>query len=239
MRLLIDIGNTRLKWAFERDGQFAETGAAVHDGEPARVIAALPSAAVEAVWIAQVTGAAHEAALRDAVHGHYAQRPQFARSGAEWQGLRNAYREPERLGVDRWLAMIAVWRARRGAACVIDAGTALTADVIDRDGRHLGGFIAAGLEAQQRAVLGSTRFATRRVDAAYDDGLGKDTETCVRQGALLACVGAIERARALAGADCAAWLTGGDASALRPHLGAGYEHHPQLVFEGLRAVASG
>lgn len=236
-KLLIDVGNTRLKWALIRDGQMTETGAVLHDGEPARTIAELPAATVDAVWMAHVTGDAHEAALREAVRLHFAVTPQLARSAAEWRGLRNAYREPQRLGVDRWLAMVAAWHARRGAACVVDAGTALTIDVIAADGRHCGGLIAAGLETQQRAVLGATRFATRAAGVPYGGGLGDDTESCVRQGAMLACLGAIDRARALAGADAVGLLTGGDAGTLRAHLDAGWETRPQLVLEGLRALS--
>ncbi|WP_020651191.1 type III pantothenate kinase [Solimonas variicoloris] len=236
-RLLIDVGNTRLKWALVRDRQMTETGAALHDGEPARAVAALPAATVDAVWMAHVTGDAHEAALCEAVRLRFCVNPQLARSATEWRGLRNAYREPQRLGVDRWLAMVAAWHARRGAACVVDAGTALTADVIAADGAHRGGLIAAGLETQQRAVLGATRFATRAAGAPYRGGLGDDTESCVRQGAMLACLGAIDRARALAGADAACLLTGGDAGTLRAHLAAGWEMRPQLVLEGLRAVS--
>ncbi|MGH8447438.1 MAG: type III pantothenate kinase [Solimonas sp.] len=237
MKLLIDIGNTRLKWALARDGMFAEHGAVLHEGEPARVIGALPAARVESAWLAHVTGAAHEESLCAAVHAHYGVATQIARTAPAWQGLRNAYREPQRLGVDRWLAMVAAWHEARGAACVIDAGTALTADAIAADGRHLGGIIAAGLETQQRAVLGATRFATRSFESAYDGGFGDDTETCVRQGAMLACLGAIDRARLLAGPAALCLLTGGDATMLLPYLGDGWTHRPFLVLEGLRALS--
>lgn len=237
MKLLIDIGNTRIKWAFARDGGLLDPGACRHDGAPAPALAQLPGAAVEAIWLAHVTGAAHEPALIDALRSRYGLAPQFARSTSEWRGLRNAYREPERLGVDRWLAMIAAWHAAPAAACVIDAGTALTADVIGGDGEHRGGYIAAGLDTQQRAVLGATRFATRDLSAGYDAGLGHDTESCVRQGAALACLGAIDRAAALAGADARRWITGGDAPLLLPGLDAGWAHHPLLVLEGLLALS--
>lgn len=236
-KLLIDVGNTRLKWALFRDGRWADTGAALHGGEPARTIAALPAATVDTVWLAHVTGAAHEASLRDALRIRYAAEVQLARTGVEWRGLRNAYREPERLGVDRWLAMIAAWHAQRGAACVVDAGTALTIDVIAADGRHRGGLIAAGLETQQRAVLGATRFATRAADTPYSGGLGDDTESCVRQGAMFACLGAIDRARTLAGPDAACLLTGGDGPLLARQLDARWNLRRNLVLEGLAALA--
>jgi len=238
MKLLIDIGNTRLKWALARDGMLGEHGSIAHEGEPARAIAALSSTKIDAVWISHVTGAASEAALTDAVRTRFQQTARYARTGSEWQGLKNAYREPERLGVDRWLAMIAAWHAHHGAACVVDAGTALTIDAIDASGQHQGGIIMAGLETQQRAVLGATRFATRTLSASYDGDFGNDTESCVRQGAMFACLGAIEHGRTLAGTSAACMLTGGDAATLLPQLThGGWQHQPLLVLHGLCAFA--
>ena len=238
MKLLLDIGNTALKWAYAHDRALVDPGFAPHAGEPARTLRQLPATSVDAVWIAHVTGSALEAELVDAVRAQFGRAPQFARSRAQWQNLHNRYREPERLGVDRWLAMIAAWDEHPGAACIVDAGTALTADVIDAQGRHQGGFIAAGLATQQTAVLGATRFATRDVDAtAYRLGLGDDTESCVRQGALLACLGAIDRAAALAGPGARRLIAGGDTPLLLPQLSADWEHRPSLVLEGLNALA--
>lgn len=238
MKLLIDIGNTRLKWALAGPaGELQHARAVPHEGDPVRALAQLPEAQVDDIWLAQVTGAEQEARIDVALHARYGCSPVHARSTAQWRGLHNAYREPHRLGVDRWLVMVAAWARQPGAFCVVDAGTALTVDCVAADGRHLGGIITAGLHAQQRAVLGATRFATRDAALAYDGGLGADTEACVRQGAMLACLGAIDRACALAGPDAVRLITGGDAHLLSPHLPAGWTHRPDLVLEGLLALA--
>lgn len=237
MKLLIDVGNTRLKWALGQGATVSEPGVRSHGGEPAGCISALPVTAVDEVWIAQVAGAQHAQALTDAVRSRFGVPARFAHSASTWRGLHSAYREPERLGVDRWLALMAAWSQDPTACCVIDAGTALTADCVDAGGRHLGGYIAAGLETQQRAVLGATRFATRDAAAEYSAGLGRDTEACVRQGAMLACLGAIDRAAALAGTGARCLITGGDAVHLHPHLGRHWIWRPQLVLEGLLAFA--
>ncbi|MDP9141192.1 MAG: type III pantothenate kinase [Pseudomonadota bacterium] len=235
--LLLDIGNSRLKWATARATEIDETGTIAHVGDPAAAITALPVAQANAIWVAHVTGAVHEEQLGATLHQRYGYRPNYARAATHWRELRNAYAEPERLGVDRWLVMIAAWAKHRGAACIVDAGTALTIDNIDAVGQHLGGIIAAGLDTQQRAVLGHTRFATRDMAAAYDGGLGMNTEACVRQGAMLACLGAIDRGAQLAGPGAQLWLTGGDAGHLLPHLGGSWQHRPNLVLEGLLQLA--
>lgn len=237
LRLLLDIGNTRLKWGVADAGGLRECGAVVHEGEPAAALRALHLPQPEELWVAHVTGPAHETRLSETLQALFAREPRYARSAAQWRGLSNAYREPQRLGIDRWLVMIAAWAERPGAACVVDAGTAMTIDGIDAQGQHLGGIIAAGLNTQQRAVLGQTRFATRDSAAVYTGGLGDDTEACVRQGAMLACLGAIDRAAAIAGPQARRLLTGGDAELLLPHLDASWEHRPHLVLEGLLRIA--
>ncbi len=237
-RLLLDIGNTRLKWGLAGAAGLDECGAVVHDGDPAAALRALhlPRRPAE-LWVAHVTGAEHEARLTQTLCELYALEPRFARTAAQWRDLRNAYREPERLGVDRGLLLIAAWAHVRAPLCVVSAGTALTVDCVDAGGRHLGGIIAGGLAVQQRAVLGNTRFATRGGAAVYDGGLGLDTEACVRQGAMLSCLGAIDRAAAMAGPAARCLLTGGDADVLLPHLRGAWVHRPHLVLEGLLRLA--
>jgi type III pantothenate kinase len=238
-KLLVDIGNTRLKWALlDGSGAFGDCGVAVHGGDPAATLPDLAPLQPSEIWIAHVTGAEQGARLHAAARERYGCDPHHARSAEGWRGLKSAYVEPERLGVDRWLALVAAWAQQRGASCVVGAGTALTVDAVDADGRHLGGIIVAGLDTQQRALLGNTRFGTRRRKRRYHGGLGDDTESCVMQGAALACLGAIDRACAAAGSGARRLITGGDAAILLPHLGAGWEHRPQLVLEGLRALAT-
>src|SRR3546814_13385450 len=106
MKLLIDIGNTRLKWALVRDGQFIDSGAMVHDGEPARTIAQLPASKPDAIWISHVIGLTHQHALSEAVRTPLVQIPNIHPSSAGWPGLRNAYRDPAPPGAHRRPALI-------------------------------------------------------------------------------------------------------------------------------------
>lgn len=237
MKLLLDIGNTRLKWMEADNGSLSGGGAVAHGGKPADTLARLALDEPEAIHIASVAGPAHEIALTRICLARWQQQPRFARSEAQREALVNAYAEPQRLGVDRWLAMLAAWMETRGACVVADAGTALTVDVIDERGQHLGGVIAAGLHASEQAVLGATRFPTRDKPLALHAGLGLDSESCVRQGAMLSVLGAIERAAGQA-PGARRIITGGDAATLLPCLGPGWEHRPALIFEGLLRFAA-
>jgi type III pantothenate kinase len=235
MMLLLDIGNSRVKWAVFDDRGLRAPHAREHNGVPGRLLQTLDLPLTDAVWVANVTGAEHEGPIADAIDAQCGARAQFARVRANWSGLRVAYAEPERLGVDRWLAMAAVWIEEEKPFCVVNAGTALTFDEVRRAGRHAGGLIAPGLSTSLNAVKTSTRFAMKAGAAAYTDGLGTDTEGCVRQGTLFACVGLVERAaREVLGPKV---LTGGDAETLKPHLGRGWTLRPNLVLEGLLAYA--
>lgn len=236
MILLLDIGNSRVKWA-EWDGSaIVPGGAVVHDGKPADAVSRIEADEPEAVWVASVTGPVHELNMTKAITGRWHLQPKFVRAEATRDGLVNGYAEPQRLGVDRWMGLLGAWTKTGGACVVADAGTALTVDAVDAGGRHLGGVIAAGLSTSEKAVLGATRFPTRDKPLETHDGLGTDTEACVRQGAMLSVLGAIGRAAAVVpGARC--FLTGGDAAALLPYLPGAWEHWPSLVFEGLLAVA--
>lgn len=229
MMLLLDIGNSRIKSAVWDGQRLRERPAHFHGGDPAAAFAALSWDGVKRVWITHVTGAEHEQRMTAALQVRGLS-PHYARTESERGGLRNAYQEPLRLGVDRWLAMVGAWTPGQPLV-VADAGTALTVDLVQADGQHLGGFIAPGLLTMQQAVLGATRFATRDEQAHYHGGLARETEGCVRQGAFLSCLGAVDRAAAQLPAACKI-ITGGDAAALLPHL-PGWEHRPLLVLEGL------
>ncbi|MBI3171771.1 MAG: type III pantothenate kinase, partial [Hydrocarboniphaga effusa] len=165
MILLLDIGNSRLKWAMADPlavgARLQSAHSEPHLGEPAKLFYTLALPQVEQVWVSQVMGPQHEQKLAEALQSHYGFAPQFARTQAEHRGLHCGYAEPERLGVDRWLAMLALWAQTRHAFCVVNAGTALTFDAVDEGGQHQGGLIAPGLVTSEKAVLDATRFATR------------------------------------------------------------------------------
>lgn len=236
--LLLDVGNSRLKWALAHAGRIRARGVQEHRGDPAATLHSVGDELVEAVWIANVTGETLGRVLAQAVERRYGIRPSFARSEASRLGLVSAYAQPQRLGVDRWLCLLALWQEKHTAFVVVSAGTALTFDAVDAQGRHLGGVIAPGLRTAQEAVLGATRFAAAGPDLHYEAGLGTGTEACVRQGALHACSGLIERlARRYAGAGVARLITGGDAALLAPQLAGRWVQRPELVLDGLLALA--
>lgn len=236
-RLLVDIGNTRTKWTVADADTLPPPRWIAHGAAAQAVLDDAGAAGVTQAWISDVTGGEECARLCRALRHRLHISPRIARVQAEFAGLHCAYTDSARLGVDRWLMLLAAWTRSHGAACVASAGTALTFDAVDARGRHLGGCIAPGLLAMQHAVLDATAFAASAPAAHYSGGLGRDTEACVRQGALHAAAGLLDRLARRYGAHCPRLLAGGDAESLAPHLHPPWQLQPTLVLEGLLAFA--
>jgi len=239
--LELDIGNTRCKWRLVAAGG-GRTGDCLVDGL-GQALRGLPERlSVRRVRAGCVRGPQVEAAVAAAVSSALGLGVEFARSQSFAAGVRNAYREPARLGVDRWLAMLAAFAETGAAVCVLDCGSAMTADLVDAAGHHRGGFIAPGLAMMRNSLFAGTdrvRFeplaAAGRASAPPAPGCS--TDEAVAGGVELAAAGFLRGAHQCFGSVCpgaAVLLTGGDAEALRARLDFPVSMRPELVLDGLR-----
>lgn len=235
--LLLDLGNTRLKWALW-DSALGPLQAQVHQDRAIDCFLARDWPAVQSVWIAAVPRLADRAGWTAAVQSRLGLAPRFAESAAEWRGLRNAYAEPQRLGIDRWLAMVALWAERPGPFAMLSAGTALTFDRVDARGQHLGGLIAPGFGQMLQTLRQVTAVQGDEALPDYGPQLGRSSVEAIRQGAWFAAQGVIAQALSAPGAvpDERLVVTGGDAELLK--LGPEWQRRPGLVLEGLSTLAT-
>ena len=242
MILLADVGNSRIKWVSCERGEFQVGGRAAHGeeswGELAdRLWADLPRP--ERVVIVSVAGVEARVGLTGWVRQHWAMEAEFVVSTAAAGGIRNAYAEPERLGADRWVAMIAARALLGPQTCyVVDCGTAVTIDALAADGQHLGGVIVPGMRLMREALYRETRqIPPEAGDARL---FGQSTREGVWGGALYAVASAIDgitdRMSASHGLG-ARLLTGGATGVVLPHLQGDYRVEPDLIFTGLRVIA--
>lgn len=287
--LLVDIGNSRIKWAFWQAGrlgrQHAEDYAgwtsedfarhlfpvsgARHARMPHRIIAA--SVADGSVLRHLAAGARRAGRATRALQstlpkprGSGVAALELISTSRRAAGVVTRYREPWRLGVDRFLGVIAAHHvAGSQGACVINAGTAVTLDLVDGRGVHRGGAILPGPRLMMESLLRQTAGIARRVrraDASRDSlttsrarnssrtdtragrssasFLARDTATAIRQGAANAVAGAVERAIAESGRELAdavplVILTGGGAAELRRLLHVRCIEIPDLVLRGI------
>ena len=237
MKLLIDFGNTRLKWATLSGERMQPGGVFAHIDKPLTMALRVEwaeLARVSAVLVASVVSAAREEELDAFVRSRFGVHAELLRSPASALGIRNAYAAPARLGIDRFLALAALHAQHPCAQVLASVGTALTLDALDAEGLHHGGVIVPGPALMRAAINGSTA----RVDAGVGRfrDLPDNTADAVASGALYAAAGAIDRFRAAAaqrlGGAPALTLTGGGVNELVP-LVADAERAHDLVLRGL------
>ncbi len=241
MKLLVDIGNSRIKGALETEAglQLLPILSCQASGLPEALAAWDEVRDIESCWVASVGHAGLCDQLESWSLSKFAVQPQFPKSTALICGVTNAYAVPGNLGVDRWLAMIAVHSQISTPTVVVSAGTAVTIDAIDETGQHLGGLIAPGITTQRKAMLDHTQV---RADTSqdYSELLGNSTDACVSLGTTQAILGYIERVTRQLQQTHDNWrcvIGGGDAEVLLPHLGSEWEHQPLLVLTGLAVMA--
>jgi type III pantothenate kinase len=246
MMLLVDIGNTRVKWATWSAGQLSPQRAAVHAAwlvhDWQREL--FSGSQVGRVLAATVAGAASREALRAAAAVSGVTNIDFVASTASACGVTNAYPQPALLGVDRWVALIGAYHRCRGACCVVDIGTAATVDTIDGSGRHLGGFIVPGPRLMSTVLRAGTSDLEAHA-ANSPDGSGQlfadNTRDAIERGCRVALAALVDRSLAELQKRSTQVpqlvVTGGAAAEVMPYVVSAGLCVPDLVLRGLAVLA--
>jgi type III pantothenate kinase len=253
--LLIDMGNTRVKWALLR-GAVPGRQHALPIGDWRGFERALRKLRrVGSVLVVGVAGARAELALRVILQRLDLPKPRFVRSSTRLAGVTNGYKDAWRLGADRWVAAIGAWHLAGGrrAVCAVSVGTALTLDVVDASGQHRGGLIAPGPALMVRSLLQDTQGIAPRAAGGAARGarrsgqrtirpLADNTRDAIELGSLTAAAALIDRTirevRSTLGARPVVMLTGGGATVIAPLLATKHVHSEDLVLQGLAIIAS-
>lgn len=256
MKWLVDIGNTRVKWAWGDGATLSKHGAFSYAPDTLRneLEQCWPDErplALEQVLIASVAGPEVTRRVRDFIDATWSDdawsvKVEEAVAEPERGGLKNGYADPASLGVDRWLALLAAWRKYETSLCVVDCGTAITVDIVlhkgqGRGGHHLGGHIYPSLATIRKALAMVTGQIRVDDDAVPALAFGRSTPECVSNGYAFALSGllreCLEKVRKEHGAELLAVITGGGAAALPPSLlPAHSRHEPDLVLQGLNLL---
>ena len=244
--LLIDQGNTRLKWILARDGEIVEDSAG--RGDFAALAAAFEGSSerLKDVLISSVAGSEAVRQVTEFCHLRWGIRPRRLQSKSEQGGVRCAYANPSALGVDRWLAIVGAVHRYGKPVVIWDLGTASTLDAVDEHGDHLGGMILPGPATMLNSLRRDTRLRVpddlSKAQASAGRGEagvapGADTAECISRGVLAAQLGALNQflrhvARRM-GSDPELVVTGGAAEHIVDLLEMQYRHDPWLVFRGM------
>jgi len=257
--LLLDAGNSRLKWALCERGQFLQHGAFAYDWAslPAQFDqqwGALGKAdAVEKGVLCNVAGDRLESALRQWLHDTGLPEKalqetapltiEIVAAQAQAFGVQCAYAQPSQLGADRWATLVAARQHIVGASCVIDCGTALTIDVLNAEGVHVGGLIAPGMAMMRDSLHANTaKIAVKDVTSPSIFSV-RNTASAVQAGIMATTAGAVQqvlqqcRDQGLPAPVCV--VTGGNAQTLLPSLPQGSLHEAEWVLKGRAIIANG
>jgi type III pantothenate kinase len=236
--LQLDVGNSSAKWRLVRDSAIIDRGSYRRDDDKARNLLFDCTDTLDHIWVASVAAPAVEVDLAALLQQKWCVTPWFARTQARTGGLCNSYAEPGRMGVDRWLVMLGARSRTTGRVCVVDAGSALTIDIVSGAGQHEGGYIIPGAALMERALLLDTDRVRFEEAAAYIRRPGTSTAEAVRHGIALAQAGAVTLALDQAGSEPLALLyCGGAGQQLMQLVDRGGQWLPDLVFEGLEVMA--
>ncbi|PLW81019.1 type III pantothenate kinase [Kineobactrum sediminis] len=236
--LQLDVGNSSAKWRLVNNAEVLARGVYVPDDTSSLEAMLGCAEQVQQVWIASVAGDQREGELATVLEQRWGVSPWFARTQANTGDLVNSYSDPGRMGVDRWLAMLGARHRYRERLCVVDAGSAVTIDLVAEDGRHEGGYIIPGPTLMERALLLDTDRVRFAEAVEYDLPPGRSTAEAVRHGVALAEAGAVNLAMEQAGEPAPRLvLCGGAAPTMQQLLNGRGEWLPDLVFEGLQIMA--
>ena len=243
--LLVDIGNTRVKWATLSGARQGRMQAAAHEnsGLALRALVRRAPRDVKRIVVVSVVDEGLSRVLDAAARRRFGIAPEYIASTRSACGVTNSYSDVWRLGADRWVSAIGAHALARGRTAVIaNVGTALTIDVVTAAGRHRGGAIIPGPAAMVETLLSGTHGIRRRADGgstAVRSLFATDTASALAAGSMFAAAAFIDRALAEAarnlGGRPVLMLTGGAAPALKRYLKSPARLVPDLVLRGLVA----
>ena len=248
MILVIDVGNTRLKWAWLTSTGLSDQQAILHRGaKPGMWRAALFESGQKPtrVLCSNIAGLKMAKTLSRLAKKTFRVEVEIITAAAEFQGLTNGYLNPNLLGSDRWLALIGAWTKARSALCVVDVGTAVKVDSVDAAGRYLGGLIVPGIHMMREALMSKTSDiaeAAAHSTPSMAGVLANNTLGAVSRGAVFALAGLADRTAEVieqnTGVKPKLFITGGDAGMIIGTMRTKGEIVPDLVLQGLAVIAA-
>ena len=245
--LLVDVGNTRIKWANLRGGRQGRMQAAAHENSGLELRAVVRDAPrdVNRIVVVSVVDESLTRVLDAAAHRRFGIAPEYITSTRRAFGVTNSYRDTWRLGADRWVSAIGAHAMAGGRTAVIaNVGTALTIDAVTAGGRHRGGAIAPGPRTMVDSLLSGTHGIRRRAQGGRVVSrslFATDTASALAAGSVFAAAAFVDRAlleaqRQLRGRPLLI-LTGGGAPELKRYLTSPVRMVPDLVLRGLAVFA--
>ena len=233
--LLIDAGNSRIKWATVEGGLWLQQNVLENVHAPALSMAFSELPPPDRILISNVAGE-KMAQLLSAACATWRCPIEFIVAKVMQCGVRNSYEHPEQLGSDRWAALIAAWHQERASCLVVNCGTATTVDALSAEGEFLGGLILPGVDMMRSSLAAGAAQLAQTVGVWRE--FPRNTANATFSGSIQATVGAIRlqfEALAVRG-SVRCLLSGGAADNIQSHLKLPLLRVDNLVLRGLQII---
>ncbi len=240
MKLLVDVGNSCIKWATYDSERIIEPVSIPYEKSQLNKYfeeywTELP--VPDQVLVSNVAGFQTTDVIKEWVSKSWKIIAEFVKVSHQDYGVINAYKDVSQLGIDRWLALIATWQKFGNAACIVDCGTAITIDGLSDTGYHLGGVILPGLSKMQKILTQQTSRIPKEINCNGEFGFADNTQQGVASGCTIAVILLIEHfvesMRNQYGENFICVITGGEAENLLKLPEFQYHFEPHLVLQGL------
>ncbi|MRX28729.1 type III pantothenate kinase [Kangiella sp. HZ709] len=261
--VLMDIGNSRCKLVITSEDRYQVLGKRDWDNQEFAETHWLQNLSlmeqrhtdIQAILIASVASDEIKDKIKTFCQEVFSITPEFLVSrdlyASAKKDLTNSYDKPKALGVDRWLAMVAGLERQIGSDtanqpfAVFDAGTAITLDMVDKEGRHLGGHIVPGIHLMQKSLFGDTGKIAYGAKLDFEPAdssqwLGQNSLQAVELGTYQAAAGYLQVCLEQLVAKYQVkklYVCGGDGAGLMAKVALpeelDWQDCPELVFEGL------
>jgi len=244
VKLLLDLGNSRCKYAIVEESEVAKYDS--HNYGPFGKLYSVKSLCdqysdASGIIISSVLSEEMNSQIKETLLSDDAKNIYFLDPTENSFGVSLVYADPSTLGVDRVAAMIAVNDKYSGNNCIVDCGTAVTIDALDDKGVHQGGVILPGIASMRKALLVNTKIEIAGIEEAEFNVLSKTTGDAIHTGCVSAVAGGIEYVVNRIASDYDGFdqvvLTGGDADLIKSYLSLPVHTDETLVLNGLKVVS--
>lgn len=242
LNLLIDIGNSRMKWAVDSRQGFSVGGNYLSQDLQldSTLVKDWEKISPDSILISCVGKQSLLQKVQQQIQNKWGMTAELLISPAKANGVSNAYSEPEKLGSDRWASMVGAFAQFKKTICVVGCGTAVTLDIVTADGQHQGGLISPGLRLSQQCLHSETNMEFMMSDSEHQDmWLGKSTEQCIQLGTLKTIAGMISTTYSHClkkYGDVTMIMTGGDACHVQRYLENDVQLVDDMVLRGLAVI---
>jgi type III pantothenate kinase len=241
--ILLDCGNSHFKAQWHKAGQLQASYSCSYNRDWAQRLGRwLQDLPAKHCYLASVLDVTRKAQLEQCLKQKFDTAVTRFVSMPQALGVTNAYREPERLGVDRWMALIAASELVRGDVVVIDAGSAITLDLLRADGKHLGGAILPGINTSLdvfKRIFSHIDFNDPAIDETTEPGCSTEEAIHInyKHNSIDLLPGLVNRWTSYFDNEATILLAGGDAIQVKSELQKPTRIVPDLVFLGMARLA--